>query len=91
MTMRIDPQTGAKVSLILKACRERGVDPVATLDRAGYLMYPARRRQDQQALLRLVHATISAMTPTELGGGQIPGTAADMKRCILETIERMSL
>lgn len=89
MAIRIDPATSHKVHLILASCRIRGTDPVAALDAAGYLLYPALRQKEQELLLRHVQATLMAMTPTMLGGGIVPATAADMKRCILETIERM--
>lgn len=89
MTIRIDPATAHQIHLILAKSRARGTDPVAALDAAGLLSYPARREQEEDQLLRQVIQTLFAATPTMLGGGMVPATAADMKRCILETIERM--
>lgn len=89
MIIRIDPVTAHRVHLILANCRLRGTDPVAALDAAGLLQYPAQRERDREHALREAHDLISCATPTQLGGGIIPATAADMKRCILETIGRM--
>lgn len=87
--IRIDPDTAIQIHAILERSRTRGTDPVAALDAAGLLLYPARRRYEQEAVLRTVLAVLATMTPTELGDGIVPATAADMKRCILEAIERM--
>lgn len=89
MTIRIDPATASQIHLILARSRVRGTDPVAALDAAGLLSYPAKLKQEEDQVLRQVIQTLFAATPTMLGGGTVPATAADMKRCILETIERM--
>lgn len=89
MTTRIDPQTAAKIRIILQGCRERGADPVAVLDTAGYIRHPAQQTRDRERVLWEVHDLIDAATPTQLGGGRVPATALDMKRHILETIKGM--
>lgn len=89
MTTRIDEQTANKISLIVKACREHGADPVAALDRAGYLVHPAMVQMFRDQTIREIYNLINQATPTQLGGGRVPATAAEMKRCILKTIEGM--
>lgn len=89
MTTRIDEQTAAKLAGITHVCRQRGIDPVPVLDRAGYLRHPAQMQRDREQVIREVHDLINQATPTQLGGGRVPATAADMKRCILETIKGM--
>lgn len=88
MITRIDPASAHKIHLILAQCRVRGTDPVAALDAAGHLSYPSRRLQEAMEELQELHDILAAMTPTMLGDGIVPATAADMKRCILETIKR---
>lgn len=88
MTIRIDPHTADLVRAILSNCRRTGLDPVAELDRQGLLSYRAKRDRERHLILGALNQMLHAMTPTMLGGGIIPATAADMKRCILETIER---
>lgn len=90
MTIRIDPASAHQIHLILAKCRTRGTDPVQALDAAGLLRYPARQEVERQELLRLTAAAIDVMTPTMLGGGVVPATAADMKRFIIDAIHRMA-
>lgn len=87
---RIDPATAHQVHLILARCRQRGTDPVAALDAAGLLSYPARQELERQQLMRAVVETLRAMSPTMIGGGVVPSTAADMKRCIIDILERIT-
>lgn len=87
--IRIDPETASQVHFILARCRTRGTDPVAALDAAGLINHPAAREARREIELRQLIQLLHHMTPTQLGGGMIPATAADMKRCILEAIERV--
>lgn len=87
MIIRIDPVTAHRVHLILANCRIRGTDPVAALDAAGLLQYPAQQAEQRRTTVTTLWALLETMTPTMLGDGIVPATAADMKRCILEKIK----
>lgn len=89
MTARIDPQTAVTIAGIMHVSRQRGIDPVPVLDAGGYLRHPAQMQRDREQVIREIHNLIDAATPTQLGGGRVPATAADMKRHILETIKGM--
>lgn len=90
MITKIDPASAAQVHLVLARCRARGLDPVRALDELGYLSYPASQELYRRLTINEVHDRINAATPTMLGHGIVPATAMDMKRAILQTIERMS-
>lgn len=84
--IRVDPETATRVRYVLERCRVNGTDPVRALDELGLLDYPSKRQAADRNVIRMVADSIEMSTPTQLGGGKVPTTAMDMKRCIVDTI-----
>lgn len=61
---RIDPVTADRVRQVLLAARARGIDPVAALDQAGLLDYPAKQLVGAAILME---STVIEMTTGTTG------------------------
>lgn len=89
MKIRPDSVTAMTLRLALEEARIRGVDPAAVLDKYGILDYPEKRAVRRKAVLAELWQELQGMTPTQLGGGRVPATAADMKRAMLDKIREI--
>lgn len=85
--IRIDHDTSEKIHKILMLCRSRGEDPVAVLDRAGLLRYPARLDQDRIETMDAVIESAEGLPVSIIEFWKLPRTATDAKEFIVNRLK----
>lgn len=86
---RIDPETHAVIREVLELCRAKGQDPVAMLDRSGFLRHASSRHADNLDLLDLMIEGTRAV-PANLLVAELqraPMSQQDMKNTIITFLE----
>ena len=86
---RIDSQTAAQVHKVLELARFRGMDPVALLDRAGFLRYPAKTFEDQRVILYEVTEQTRKLTDILEPGDRLPRNRLDVKNVAVRYLEQV--
>lgn len=89
-TDRVDPDEATRVAALLRQCRQRGLDPVQVLDGHGFLDHGRKRLEARRVYTRQLVDAIEALTPTQLGEGVVPATAADMKLAIVNFLRKLT-
>jgi len=80
-----EPGTAERVIMVLKACRDNGLDEVIGLEIAGLLLTEKRRRQVQWQIVRQMHELLDNPVHRLLPQGS-GNTAEDLRRVLQERV-----